>query len=49
MGGTEGSTKENLLTSDGFAEGSTTALNVMAVNVGDVNKVVLRTTGTDSF
>lgn len=49
IGGVLGNTKEILLSNDGFAEGTTTSITIKAVNIGDINKVTLRTTGTDNF
>lgn len=49
IGGSDGDTPELLLTSDGFNEGSTTILELNAPSVGDVNKIVLRTVGTDTY
>jgi len=47
--GTSGVTDELLLTSDGFVEGTTAIQNVVAKNVGDVNKIMLRTSSSDTY
>jgi len=49
MEGSEGKTDEVLLTSEGFEEGTTAILNVVAANVGDINKIFLRNGGTDTY
>jgi len=49
MQGSEGKTDEVLLTSEGFEEGTTSILNVVAANVGDVSKIFLRNGGTDTY
>jgi len=49
MQGSEGKTDEVLLTNEGFEEGTTSILNVVASNVGDISKIVLRNGGTDTY
>jgi len=49
MTGTDGESDEVLLTSEGFVEGTTSVLNIVAKNIGDVNKIIMRTSGTDTY
>lgn len=49
MFGSEGETDEVLLTNEGFDEGSTAILDVVAANVGDINKIILRNGGSDTY
>jgi hypothetical protein len=45
MFGSEGETDEALLTNEGFDEGSTAILDVVAANVGDISKIIVRNGG----
>jgi hypothetical protein len=45
MFGSEGETDEVLLTNEGFDEGSTAILDVVASNVGDISKIIVRNGG----
>jgi len=49
MFGSEGETDEVLLTNEGFDEGSTAILDVVASNVGDISKIIVRNGGSDSY
>ncbi len=43
--GEEGKSEEILLTSNGFVQGSTTIVKIIANNIGDVNKIRLKNGG----
>jgi hypothetical protein len=49
MAGTDGSTKEFMISAEGYQKGSTTEKTVTAASIGDIKNCILRTTGTDSF
>jgi len=47
--GENGKTDEVLITSEGFEEGVIFKQEIVAANVGDVNKIILRNGGSDSY